>query len=189
MRTMSRHRIMWIAVAGACAVAATSAIAASPLPLTGRVLKNGYAGMRPAKPPVVVKDANTWADGQTGYLATLRREGFVGGIQEQLSTPGNGNRFGISLVEQLASPAGAAAELKSDYTENGPWTRFAVSRIPDAVGFETKPPGGKQGGRNVGFTVGPYFYLVGAGWQGGARNAVPRATVIAAAQKLYDQVR
>lgn len=191
MGAMGRHRLVLGALAAVAAVLATATTvdAASPLPLTGRVLKHGYAGMTPAKPPVVVRDATTWADGQTGYIATLKKEGFVAGIAEQLSTPGNGNRYGLSLVIQFASPAGAAAELKSDYTQNGPWTRFAVPGIPGAVGFDGTANGGNHGGRNVGFTIGPYVYLVGAGWQNGAANAVPRATVVAAAQRLYSQVR
>ena len=48
------------------------------------------------------------------------------------------------------------------------------------------PP--SAGGRNVGFTIGPYFYVVGVGWQGGAKNAVSLTALRAAALTLYHRV-
>jgi hypothetical protein len=65
-------------------------------------------------------------------------------------------------------------------------TRFSVSGIPGAVGFEQKQS--TQRGSNVGFTAGRYMYLVGVGWQGGSSNEIPNKTLIAAAQQLYKRV-
>lgn len=51
------------------------------------------------------------SSGQTAEVARLRRLGFVAGIADDLVVPGNPNRFGLRLVEQLTSAASAKAEL------------------------------------------------------------------------------
>ena len=161
--------------------------AASSRPLTQRVLKaDEFAGMKPSKPPTVVGSVAAWAQGNKSWEARYRKEGFVAGVGEQLVTPGNSNRYGLSLVVELSSAAGAKAELTWDATSNGPWQNFKVPAIPGAIGFEESGPGG--GGRNVGFTIGPYAYVVGAGWQGGANNAISVNTLRAAALLLYHRV-
>ena len=118
----------------------------------------------------------------------MRHLGFVAAVEEQLMTPGNPNRYGLSLVVQLSSAANAKAAPEA-FGSNGPSTFFTVTGIPGAVGFEQVGPQGAQGGRNIGFALGPYFYLVGAGWQKGAKNAIPRSTLRAAALLMYKRFR
>jgi hypothetical protein len=159
--------------------------ASSSLTLTERVMP--FAGMKASSPPEVVRSVAAFYRGEPSLEAKLRALGFVAGVAEQLTSPGNQNRFGLSMVVQLPSAANAKAALKYDYTLNGPYTLFTVTAIPGAVGFQGS--GGGEGGRNIGFTLGPYFYLVGAGWQNGAKNAIPRSTLQAAALALYKHVR
>jgi len=143
--------------------------------------------MKPSSPPKVIRSVAAFFGGQPSLEAKVRALGFVAGVAEQLTTPGNQNRFGLSMVVQVSSAANAKAALRYDYTSIGPFTLFTVTGIPGAIGFEGSSGG--QGGRNIGFTIGPYFYLVGAGWQNGAKNAIPRATLQAAALSLYKHVR
>ena len=165
--------------------AASAAASSSSPPLTQRVVT--FAGMRSNKTPTVVRSASAWAGDSALTKAQLVRLGFVGGVISQLSTPGNSNRYGLSVVAELSSAADAAAYLKPAYTHNGPWKRFAVSGIPGAVGFEQGNSG--QGGSNVGFVAGPYAYLLGVGWQGAKSDEIPNKTLIAAAQQLYNRVK
>ena len=183
--------IRWIGVGTAmllCLLWAGSSVGASSLPLTQRVLKAGqFAGLKPTSPPTVIRNAAAFFRGAKALEARLRRLGFVAAVAEQLTTPGNPNRYGLSQVVQLSSTANAKSALKYYYTANGPWTLFTVTGIPGAVGFEQGSP--SQGGRNIGFALGPYFYLVGDGWQNGAKNAVPRSVLQAAAALIYNRVR
>jgi hypothetical protein len=164
--------------------AAGAAGSSSSLPLTQRVIT--FAGMSSSQTPSAVTSIAVWAKSTSISAAKLRAWGFAGGIADQLDTPGNSNRYGLSLVVKLSSQANAAAYLKRLYTTNGPWTRFSVGGIPGAVGFEEDLS--SQGGSNVGFTAGPYAYLVGVGWQGGSSNEIPNKTLIAAAQQLHKRV-
>lgn len=168
-----------------CLFSVGTSVAAPSLPLTQRVLK--FAGMKPSSPPKVIRSVAAFYNGEPTMEAQFRHLGFVAGVAEQLMTPGNPNRYGLSLVVQLGSAANAKAALKYDYTANGPFTLFTVTGIPGAVGFEAS--GGGQGGRNIGFALGPYFYIIGAGWQNGAKNAIPRSALQAAALLLYNRVR
>jgi len=168
-----------------CLLSVGTGVAATSLPLSQRVLT--FAGMRPGRSPKVIRSAATFTQGDAALAAELRRLGFVAGLAEQLTTPGNSNRFGLSQVVQLSSAANPAAALKYYYTSNGPWTHFTVTGIPGAVGFEQSAGG--QGGRNIGFALGRYFYLVGDGWQNGAKNAIPHSALEAAALLLYNRVR
>ncbi|HEX4033403.1 MAG TPA: hypothetical protein VHX66_03080 [Solirubrobacteraceae bacterium] len=176
-------------VAGALVVLAlavvTAAAGSSSVPLAQRVIN--FAGMTPNKTPAVVRSAASWADGSDVTKAQLVKWGFVGGVGAQLSTPGNANRYGLSLVAEFSSAAGAAAYLRPTYTTHGPWKRFAVSGIPGAVGFAQTDSG--EGGSNVGFVAGPYAYVVGVGWQGGKSNEIANETLIAAAKQLYSRVK
>ena len=183
--------IRWIVVGAVmllCLLWVGSSVGASSFPLTQRVLKAGqFAGMKPSSPPTVIRSAAAFAQSDTTLGARLRQLGFVAAVAEQLMTPGNPNRYGLSMVVQLSSAANAKAALKAQYASNGPWTLFTVTGIPGAVGFEQVAP--PQGGRNIGFALGPYFYLVGAGWQNGAKNAIPRSALQAAALLTYNRVR
>jgi hypothetical protein len=40
----------------------------------------------------------------------------------------------------------------------------------------------------VGFTDGPFYYIVGVAWLGSSANAVSRAQLIAGALRLYHRV-
>jgi hypothetical protein len=162
------------------------------LPLTQRVLAAGeFAGMKPLSAPAVVRGASAWADSfpkssRKEELARFRSLGFVAGIDENLVTPGNSDRYGLSLMEEFSSAKSARAELAHAAAANPTWTHFSVPGIPGAAGFELAH--GAAGGRNVGFTDGPFYYIVGAGWLGSASNAVSRAQLIAAALLLYQRV-
>ena len=118
--------------------------------------------------------------------ARLRRIGFIAGVSEQMSSPSSSTREGVTLVEQFKSAKGPEAEIANTTGTNGPWTLFHVQGIPGARGFEQE--GGGQGGRNIAFGHGDFFYLIGSGWQGRASNGVSRAEMIAVAQRLYRRV-
>jgi len=162
------------------------------LPLTQRVLAAGeLAAMKPLSAPVVVRGASAWAtsfpkSSRKEELARFRSLGFVAGIDENLVTPGNTDRYGLSLMEEFSSAKSARTELAHAAAANPTWTHFAVPGIPGAAGFELAH--GATGGRNVGFTDGPFYYIVGAGWLGSSSNAVSRAQLIAAALVLYQRV-
>ena len=184
------RRIRWIVVGAVmllCLLSVGSSVGAASLPLTQRVLKPGqFAGLKPVSPPKVIRNASAFFPGAPALEARMRQLGFVAAVAEQLMTPGNPNRYGLSQVVQLSSAANAKSALKYYYTSNGPWTLFTVTGIPGAVGFEEVGP---QGGRNIGFALGPYFYLTGDGWQNGAKNAVSRSALQAAALLIYNRVR
>jgi hypothetical protein len=150
-------------------------------PLTHRV--TSFAGMTAARTPTAVTSVAAWAKSTGIDAAKLRRWGFVGGVSDELDTPGNSNRYGLSSVVQLSSTANANAYLKRIYSTNGPWTRFSVGGIPGAVGFEEEQHGG--GGSNIAFNIGSDAYLLGVGWQSGKSNEIPNATLLAAAHRLY----
>jgi hypothetical protein len=172
------------------AIAATVTYAA--LPLSGRVLSNGeLAGMKINGPDPVVTGASAWVantrvprSAQKAEITRLRKLGFVAGVYESLIT--NENRGGISGVQQFPSAKSASAQLAYESVANGPWTDFSVHGIPDARGFESI--NNSSSGRNVAFTDGDYYYIVGAGWSGGSTNAVSRGAVVAAALVLYHRV-
>jgi hypothetical protein len=110
--------------------------------------------------------------------ALLRKDGFAGGIFEQLRWQAR-NIEGLSMVVQLGSPA-AARKYLTMY--NGLHTPFPVAGIPGARGF------GDQGGINIVFADGDYAYLVGAGWRPGSTHAVTKVQLLAAAKLLYRRV-
>lgn len=174
-------------MAGAAAGRPAVRAAAKTLSLTRRVLSAGeFAGMKPSASPGVTTGAAAWAAGNGSQAKQLRNLDFVAGVAENLVTSGNQNRFGLSMVMQFKSESAATSELKIASTTNGPWKYFTVTGIPGARGF-----GGSsstQGGVNVAFTVGPYYYLEGAGWQSSASNAVSSKATIAAAQLIYHRV-
>src|ERR1700693_6420399 len=90
-----------------------------PAAVAQRVLHNGeLAGMTPSPSPTGERDPAVWVAGenfpaseQNAEVSRLRRLGFEAAIAENLVTPGNANRFGLSLLEQFSSRRSAAAEL------------------------------------------------------------------------------
>jgi hypothetical protein len=167
----------------AVGVGAPATSAGSTLPLTARVLHVGdFLGLRPQNRVVVVRSPEQWAltEPPGGFFdaARLRKDGFAGGIFEQLRWRAR-NIEGLSMVVQLGSPA-AARKYLTMY--NGLHTPFPVAGIPGARGF------GDQGGINIVFADGDYAYLVGAGWQPGSTHKVTKVQLLAAAKLLYHRV-
>jgi hypothetical protein len=169
--------------------------AVGSLPLTERVLRSGdLPRMVRTSPPTVTAGPDAWAAGEglqpkeiANEADRLRSLGFVEGVDENLKTRGNGDRYGLSLVERFSSPAAAKAELGHVARRGAGWSYFVVPGISGARGFESGR--GRYGGRNVAFTDGSFYYLVGAGWsRAKAADKVPRAGVIAAARLLYGRV-
>jgi hypothetical protein len=189
-------KIMRAAVVPIVVAGVAAGVAYGALPLTGRVLHGGeLAGMKPSGPVGVSTGASGWVSttdiglptsGQKADVARLRKLGFIAGVDENLVTAGNQNGGGLSAVEQFSSAKSAKAELAYESTANGPWTYFSVHGIPGARGFEALSTQGN--GRNVAFTSGVYYYIVGAGWSGGSSNAVSRSTLAAVALVLYHRV-
>jgi hypothetical protein len=185
---ITRATVVVVVVAGVAA-----GVASAALPLTGRVLRSGeLAGMNPNAPVHVVVGASAWVT-SGGFaplpgkaeIARLRKLGFVAGVNENLITAGNQNRYGLSAVQQFSSAKSATAELVFVATSE-PRTSFPVHGIPGARGFESIS--NQNNGRNVAFADGDYYYIVGAGWGGGSSNAVLRSTLAAAAVVLYHRV-
>jgi hypothetical protein len=175
------------------AFAVGPASASTALPLTARVLQAGeLARMKPLSPPVVVHGASAWVtasfpkSSRTAELARFRSLGFVAGIDENLITPGNTDRYGLSVMEEFTSATAATAELAHAAAANPTWTQFAVPGVPGARGFELTR--GASPGRTVAFTDGSFYYIVGAGWLGSSSNAVSRAQLISTALALHQRV-
>jgi hypothetical protein len=116
----------------------------------------------------------------------LRRAGFIAGAVEHLST--NNGAEGLSIVEQFGTAARARAEVGSQTKPPSgvKQVSFAVAGIPGALGFENSSP--RSDGRNIAFSVGSYYYLVGVGFASGLQNPPTRADLIAAAQRLHKRV-
>lgn len=172
-------------IATAIAGVASATPNGSRLPLTARVLHAGeFLGLAPQRPLTIVRSAQRWASiavppGTAFNAALLTKDGFVGGISEQLHWQAR-NIDGLSDVVQLGSPAAARAYL-SIYSRYRP--RFPVTAIRGAQGFAP------NGGINVVFASGDYAYLVGAGWQAGSGQPPTKAQLIAAAKLLYSRVQ
>ena len=172
---------------------AAAPASSAPLTLSGRVLRTGdLPGFTPAATPSPIRNVNEWLAAQGGGTtaadaARLRRLHFVAGLREDLVGSGQGMPAGLSLVEQFSSSAAAASELTAVANMPVPGQKpFAVSGIPGAHGFGGSAEG--QGGYNVAWADGPYFYLVGAGYGPGTANPPTTAQVIAAAHALYRRV-
>jgi hypothetical protein len=162
----------------------------------GRVLTAGeLAGFEPGGSRLLGIGPTSWVVGEelprsqrAREVARLQRLGFVAAVGERLHPSGGGPAEGLSIVEQLRSPGSARREVAFALAHNhGPgFSEFAVPAIPGARGF-----GGSSSatsGINVAFAKGSYYYLVGAGWPAGTASVPTRATVIAAALRLYDRV-
>ncbi len=165
--------------------------------ILGRVLTNnelkGFTGS-PTRPDTGiqswVKDVG-YPPAQLSVLdRKLKRLGFIRGVDENLSMAGT---EGVSWVEQFPSPGAArselAAELAYDKTQ-GPsaasYATFAVPGIPEAHGFSFLSGG--QGGINIAFVKGPYYYLVGQELAPSESPHAGIANLVAASQHLYHRV-
>jgi hypothetical protein len=194
MKRIAHPVVATVAVGVALAALAVTIAEAATLSLTQRVLAAGQlAGMKPEHAPTVLKGASAYATAeglnpsQTSTEAKrLTKLGFIAGVTEPLSSPTNGNLGGLSVVIQFSSAASAQANLAEQSTSSGPWKYFSVAGIPGARGFEQISSSGS--GRNVGFTDGPVYYLVGAGWSGGTSNGVSRTALSTVALALYHRV-
>jgi hypothetical protein len=121
--------------------------------------------------------------------ARLKRLGFMRGVVENLAM---GATPGVSWVEEFPSPQAAGAELAAEIAEDkkGPsaadYAAFAVPGIPGARGISFLSGG--QGGINIAFVKGPYYYLVGQELGPSESAHAGIANLIAAAQHLYRRV-
>lgn len=195
-KTVSKTTAATNATTAAAAQSPAQAGSSSPL-IQGVVRKGELAGMAASPAPSVVNNLSTWVAGDqlgpqaaAAEVARLRRLGFVAGISENLVTPHNQNRYGLSLLEEFKTHSGAEAEFAhatGPLATGGPWTHFTVSGIPGANGFDAIGP--SNSGRNIAFVVGSTYYLEGAGWQAAASNAVSRAQVAAAATLIYKRMK
>jgi hypothetical protein len=164
----------------------------------GRVLVAGeLSGLTPQGRRILGINPDSWvveekipASQRAREAARLQSLGFVAAIREQLLPPANASPAeGLSIVEQFRAPGAARTELAFQVRQGkgSGATAFAVPAIPGARGFGGSSS--ESSGLNVAFTKGPYYYLVGAGWPTGTPSAPTRATVIAAAQRLYRRVQ
>ena len=182
----------------ATSTAATSTAAAPanpPAGIAGRLLTNNELRGFTASPPAVNATARSWVTAEQlppsqldAEFARLTRLGFIRGAREDLTM---GNTPGLSLVEQFHSDKAAAAELTAQTAESKAsapqFKPFAVPGIPGARGFALLQQG--QGGINIAFARGPYYYLVGQELASGESNTKASiASLIAAAQHLYQRV-
>lgn len=175
---------------------APSVPAAPPPGILGRVLTSNELPGFSGSPGRVDNSVASW-EAASGVPAAQRAAdekqlvelGFVRGVQENLS---NGSAPGLSLVEQFKTPKGARAEeaartvlFKKVIAGQGTYTAFAVPGIPGALGYGVVQGG--QGGINVAFTKGAYYYLEGEDLAGQGVKA-GMAGLVAAAQRLYRRV-
>jgi hypothetical protein len=122
-------------------------------------------------------------------VARLKRLGFIAAVRERLAPTSGGTDEAISIAQQFPSVGAAGSELLAETTPiagHVGYTPFAVSGIPGAHGFAASNNG--FSGINVAFADGSYFYLIGAGWPNGLSTPPTKATLIAAAQRLYHRV-
>jgi hypothetical protein len=164
----------------------TSSIASHVL--TRHEIPPGFTPNRPSVGNTVkgyLAATETPPDQVASETKRLIRLGFVAGAHEDL--PGSGGNDGVSIAEQFKTPAGARGEVANAIrlfkaTTASSYKAFPVTGIPGAVGLGQT---GQQGGVNVAFASGDYFYLVGAQLPAAASS---EAKVIAAAKHLYGRV-
>jgi hypothetical protein len=170
------------------------ALARALASVRGRTLRaNEMNGFTPGR-RVFARTAQRWVVASqvarsrwVGDAARLQRLGFVKAVRENLAT--SAGQQGLSIVEQFQTAAAARAELVYETSRalSGTPMRFAVAGIAGARGFAYP-----EGGANVAFVKGPYYYLVGAAVAGrggpGPSLAKTRAIVIRGARHLYRRV-
>lgn len=178
------------------AVVTTTLAATSAPPRAGilaRVLTDNELKGFTGTPDGVDTSARTWLASQqspdvNADDARLRRLGFIRGVREDLSA---GGTPGLSDVQQFHSAKAASAELLAEIAEvksgsGGVYKAFTVSGIAGAHGY-TLTQGG-QGGVNLAFVKGPYYYLVGQELAPSESIAAAIARITAAAQHLSHRV-
>ncbi len=183
--------------------AAIAVPAATPLPLSARVLRAGeFKGFRPAQ-TTLYKKARNWISDGTGLTRTqvaartvrLKRGGFVALLSERLiATSGVRDRAALSWVMQLGSARAARTELAAAVRDSAAdgrrtghrYVAFRVSGIPGARGFRLTSPG--SAGERVMFADGPFVYLVGTAWDPFTNHPPARVKLLAAARTLYRRV-
>jgi hypothetical protein len=173
--------------------AATAAPVSPSAGILARVLTNNELKGFTGSPEGIDTSARTWLAGEqapdvNADYARLTRLGFIRGVREDLSA---GATPGLSEVEQFHSAKAASAELAAEIAKDktgagGPYKAFAVPGIPGARGY-TLIQGG-QGGINIAFVKGPYYYLVGQELAPSESINAAIASVTAAAQHLYHRV-
>lgn len=175
----------------------TSAATAAPVSpsagILGRVLTNNELKGFTGSPGGVDHSARTLLGAEqdpyyNADYARLKRLGVIRGVRENLSA---GATSGLSEVVQFHSVKAASAELVAEIAEDklgagGPYKAFVVPGIPGARGF-TLIQGG-QGGINIAFVKGPYYYLVGQELAPSESTNATIASLTAAAQHLYHRV-
>lgn len=195
---MIRIVVSSLAAAVVVGLAATLGGAATPFPLSARLIQPGdFAGYIPEPSPKDYRSARTWVGLDTSLtppqvnadVARLQREGFKEVLVEYLDrAPAKQN--GVSWVMQLDSPAAARAELAASLAEyrrnaGGTFSVYSVPGIAAARGYRVS--GNGFIGENILFADGPFLYLVGEGWTPGQRNAPTRADLVAAVTKLHER--
>lgn len=167
--------------------------AAVPAGMLGRVFTNNELKGFTGSPGGIFTSARTLLASyqdpnvNTDY-ARLTRLGFIRGVRENLS---EGATSGLSEVDQFHSVKAASAELAAEIAEDksgvgGPYKAFTVPGIPGAQGFALIEGG--QGGVNIAFVKGPYYYLLGQELAPSESVNAATASVTAAAQHLYRRV-
>jgi len=161
----------------------TGATAARKLAVDLRPLllkDNALPGYHRARQPMATSDPQTWASAVQDDPNRLRQIGFVAGARADLQNASA--NAGLTLVERFKTAAAARKEIPFTIALNGgpkSVTRFKVPGVPGAYGFAS---GGAGGGRNVLFTKGPDYFVVGY-IQG--KGAPSTKELIATAQKQY----
>jgi hypothetical protein len=178
------------ATSNATATSTTVSAKEAPPGILGRVFTNNELKGFTGSPGGIYTSARSLLDSyQDQYLRTdyarLKRLGFIRGVRENLS---EGATSGLSEVEQFHSAKTANAELAAEIAEDkagfgGPYKAFTVPGITGARGF-TLIQGG-QGGVNIAFVKGPYYYLVGQELAPSESVNAAIASLTAAAQHLY----
>lgn len=182
--------LLLAACGGSSQTTSTAANSGGPLPpiahrlLTSAEMPQGFStNGRPnvvMSIPAWLQASQTPAARKRSETARLTRLGFVAAATQNLTS---GKGPGLSLVEQFRAPAGARSEFAGQVAafKFSPGVKqFPVSGIPASFGF-----GVSNGGTNVVFADGDYYYVVGAAIPPTASN---RSAVIGAAQKLYRRV-
>jgi hypothetical protein len=161
-------------------------------PLSKHVVTHwAFPGLLRSTSPTVVSNPAAWAaveraPSRRREAARLRALGFVRAIDEQLHARFPLMAEAISVAEQYRSSGGARAELthQSQQLEHsrGEVSAFATG-IPGAHGVRVASAA--VVGLNVLFSLGPYYYVVAAGYPSDAPSAPTSAQVDAAAGTLY----
>jgi hypothetical protein len=160
----------------AAATASKPAVDLRPLLLKD----NALPGYHRARQPMATTDVQRWATLTQDDPGRLRQLGFVAGARADLANASA--QPGLTLVERFKTAAAARKEIAFLIALNGgpkEVRRFRVPGIPDAYGFASGRAGG---GRNIAFSKGADYFVVGFVQGGGAPSI---KELITTAQKQY----